>query len=90
MTRRRTVPEPATSLMKHSTTLPNSDRRWALTGSAPIAATTGRWSADEDAPLMYYRRSWGVWKPAPRQIGSRAIPALEVSGQDLLWEGAEL
>jgi flavin reductase (DIM6/NTAB) family NADH-FMN oxidoreductase RutF len=50
----------------------------------------GSGSADEDAPLMYYRRSWGVWKPAPRQIGSRAIPALEVSGQDLLWEGAEL
>ena len=50
----------------------------------------GSSAADEDAPLMYYRRSWGVWKPAPRQIGSRAIPALEVSGQDLLWEGAEL
>ncbi len=44
----------------------------------------------EDAPLMYYRRSWGVWRPAPRDIESRKIPALEVSGQDLLWEGAEL
>jgi flavin reductase (DIM6/NTAB) family NADH-FMN oxidoreductase RutF len=50
----------------------------------------GAGAADEDAPLMYYRRSWGVWKPAPRQIGRREIPALEVSGQDLLWEGAEL
>jgi len=50
----------------------------------------GGGAADEDAPLMYYRRSWGVWKPAPRQIGRREIPALEVSGQDLLWEGAEL
>ena len=50
----------------------------------------GGGAADEDAPLMYYRRSWGVWKPAPRQIGRRQIPALEVSGQDLLWEGAEL
>ena len=50
----------------------------------------GSSAADEDAPLMYYRRSWGVWKPAPRAIGSREIPALEVSGQDLLWEGAEL
>jgi flavin reductase (DIM6/NTAB) family NADH-FMN oxidoreductase RutF len=47
-------------------------------------------SADEDAPLMYYRRSWGVWRPAPRDIERRQIPALEVSGQDLLWEGAEL
>ena len=25
-----------------------------------------------------------------REIGRREIPALEVSGQDLLWEGAEL
>jgi flavin reductase (NADH) len=50
----------------------------------------GAGAADEDAPLMYYRRSWGVWKPAPREIGSRKIPALEISGQDLLWEGAEL
>jgi len=47
-------------------------------------------AADEDAPLMYYRRSWGVWRPAPRDIERRQIPALEVSGQDLLWEGAEL
>ena len=47
-------------------------------------------AADDDAPLMYYRRSWGVWKPAPRDAGSRQIPAIEVSGQDLLWEGAEL
>ena len=50
----------------------------------------GAGAADEDAPLMYYRRSWGVWKPAPRQIESRQITAIEVSGQDLLWEGAEL
>jgi flavin reductase (DIM6/NTAB) family NADH-FMN oxidoreductase RutF len=47
-------------------------------------------ASDEDAPLMYYRRSWGVWRPAPRAIERRQIPALEVSGQDLLWEGAEL
>jgi flavin reductase (DIM6/NTAB) family NADH-FMN oxidoreductase RutF len=50
----------------------------------------GGGAADEDAPLMYYRRSWGVWRPAPRDIERRAVPALEVSGQDLLWEGAEL
>jgi flavin reductase (DIM6/NTAB) family NADH-FMN oxidoreductase RutF len=46
--------------------------------------------SDEDAPLMYYRRSWGVWRPAPRDIERHRIPTLEVSGQDLLWEGAEL
>lgn len=50
----------------------------------------GAGAADEDAPLMYYRRSWGVWRPAPRTIERRQIAALEVSGQDLLWEGAEL
>jgi flavin reductase (DIM6/NTAB) family NADH-FMN oxidoreductase RutF len=50
----------------------------------------GAGATDEDAPLMYYRRSWGVWKPAPRSIASREIPAIEVSGRDLLWEGAEL
>ena len=50
----------------------------------------GAGAADDDAPLMYYRRSWGVWKPAPREMPSRQIPAIEVSGQALLWEGAEL
>jgi flavin reductase (NADH) len=50
----------------------------------------GAGAADDDAPLMYYRRSWGVWRPAPRRIERREIAALEVSGQDLLWEGAEL
>jgi len=50
----------------------------------------GAGAADDDAPLMYYRRSWGVWKPAPREMPSREIPAIEVSGQALLWEGAEL
>jgi len=50
----------------------------------------GACAADDDAPLMYYRRSWGVWRPAPRRIERREIPAIEISGQDLLWEGAEL
>lgn len=50
----------------------------------------GAGAAADDAPLMYYRRSWGVWRPAPRQIERRQMPAIEVSGQDLLWEGAEL
>ena len=49
----------------------------------------GAGAADDDAPLMYYRRSWGVWRPAPRRTEQRKILALEVSGQDLLWEGAE-
>ena len=30
----------------------------------------GAGAADDDAPLMYYRRSWGVWKPAPRDAGA--------------------
>jgi flavin reductase (DIM6/NTAB) family NADH-FMN oxidoreductase RutF len=50
----------------------------------------GAGAADEDAPLMYYRRSWGVWRPAPRRIERREIAAIEVSGQTLRWEGAEL
>ncbi len=50
----------------------------------------GAGAADEDVPLMYYRRSWGVWRPSPRQIERREITALEVDGQDVLWEGAEL
>jgi flavin reductase (DIM6/NTAB) family NADH-FMN oxidoreductase RutF len=50
----------------------------------------GEGADDGAAPLMYYRRSWGVWKPAPREGPSRQIPAIEVSGRDLLWEGAEL
>ncbi len=45
-----------------------------------------------DPPLMYYRRSWGVWSPAqelnePTPVEIRAI---EVSGRDLRWQGAEL
>jgi flavin reductase (DIM6/NTAB) family NADH-FMN oxidoreductase RutF len=50
----------------------------------------GEPAADDAAPLMYYRRSWGVWRPAERQIDRKAIPAIEVSGRDLRWEGLEL
>ena len=44
-----------------------------------------------EPPLMYYRRSWGVWSPMqeleePQPV---AIPAMEVSGRDLRWQGAE-
>jgi flavin reductase (DIM6/NTAB) family NADH-FMN oxidoreductase RutF len=43
------------------------------------------------APLMYYRRSWGVWSPAqePSEPEPVAIRAMEVSGRDLRWQGAE-
>ncbi len=42
-------------------------------------------------PLMYYRRSWGVWTPAHEATDPEAveIPAIEVSGRDLRWQGAE-
>jgi hypothetical protein len=39
---------------------------------------------------MYYRRSWGVWSPTqePSEEPVR-IAAMEVSGRDLRWQGAE-
>jgi flavin reductase (DIM6/NTAB) family NADH-FMN oxidoreductase RutF len=44
-----------------------------------------------EPPLMYYRRSWGVWSPVqePTEQDPVAIPAMEVSGRDLRWQGAE-
>jgi flavin reductase (NADH) len=46
---------------------------------------------DLDSPLMYYRRSWGVWSPAQEASEPEpvAIRAIEVSGRDLRWQGAE-
>jgi flavin reductase (DIM6/NTAB) family NADH-FMN oxidoreductase RutF len=41
------------------------------------------------APLMYYRRSWGVWTPA-EEPGAEAMRPMEVSGRDLRWHGAEM
>lgn len=46
---------------------------------------------DLEPPLMYYRRSWGVWSPAhdvdePAPV---AIRPREVSARDLRWQGAE-
>ena len=47
---------------------------------------------EREPPLMYYRRSWGVWSPAqePSEPEPVAIRAMEVSGRDLRWQGAEL
>jgi flavin reductase (DIM6/NTAB) family NADH-FMN oxidoreductase RutF len=44
-----------------------------------------------EPPLMYYRRSWGVWSPALEggEADQMAIPAIEVSGRDLRWQGVE-
>ena len=44
-----------------------------------------------EPPLMYYRRSWGVWSPVHDETEPDAvsIPAMEVSGRDLRWQGAE-
>jgi flavin reductase (DIM6/NTAB) family NADH-FMN oxidoreductase RutF len=44
---------------------------------------------DEGSPLMYYRRSWGVWAPVEEEA-REAVPTLEVSGRELRWEGAEI
>jgi flavin reductase ActVB len=45
-----------------------------------------------EPPLMYYRRSWGVWSPVhePEEPDAVAIPPMEVSGRDLRWQGAEI
>jgi flavin reductase (DIM6/NTAB) family NADH-FMN oxidoreductase RutF len=42
-----------------------------------------------DAPLMYYRRSWGVWTPAHDETDEPERVTMEVSGRDLRWQGAE-
>jgi len=43
-------------------------------------------------PLMYYRRSWGVWSPVheSEEPDPVSIPAIEVSARDLRWQGAEM
>ena len=50
----------------------------------------GEGAADEDAPLMYYRRSWGVWKPAPRRDARAARSRRSRSAARPCSEGAEL
>jgi flavin reductase (DIM6/NTAB) family NADH-FMN oxidoreductase RutF len=44
-----------------------------------------------EPPLMYYRRSWGVWTPAHEEGEPEpvAIVAREVSARDLRWQGVE-
>jgi flavin reductase (DIM6/NTAB) family NADH-FMN oxidoreductase RutF len=47
---------------------------------------------EADSPLMYYRRSWGVWSPAhePSEPDPVPVAAMEVSARDLRWQGAEM
>jgi flavin reductase (DIM6/NTAB) family NADH-FMN oxidoreductase RutF len=44
-----------------------------------------------EPPLLYYRRSWGVWSPTqdPDEPEPVRIASIEVSGRDLRWQGAE-
>jgi flavin reductase (NADH) len=44
-----------------------------------------------EPPLLYYRRSWGVWSPVHEADEGEPmrIRAIEVSGRDLRWQGAE-
>ena len=49
----------------------------------------GAGPSDDDTPLMYYRRSWGVWAPVVEDE-PEPVPAQEVSARDLRWQGAEL
>jgi flavin reductase (DIM6/NTAB) family NADH-FMN oxidoreductase RutF len=46
--------------------------------------------AELEPPLLYYRRSWGVWSPThePDEPEPVEIPPQEVSGRDLRWQGA--
>jgi flavin reductase (DIM6/NTAB) family NADH-FMN oxidoreductase RutF len=46
---------------------------------------------DLEPPLMYYRRSWGVWSPVhePAEEIPLAGEPIEVSGRDLKWQGIE-
>ena len=52
---------------------------------------TGGVQPELEPPLMYYRRSWGVWSPThdASEPDPRSIPAIEVSGRDLQWQGVE-
>jgi len=47
---------------------------------------------EHEPPLMYYRRSWGVWTPAHEETEPEPVPIepIELSGRDLRWQGAEL
>jgi flavin reductase (DIM6/NTAB) family NADH-FMN oxidoreductase RutF len=42
-------------------------------------------------PLMYYRRSWGVWTPAHDPGEPEPVaPGVEIGARDLRWQGAEI
>jgi flavin reductase ActVB len=46
-----------------------------------------------EPPLMYYRRSWGVWTPTQDPAEpkpERLEHSIEVSARDLRWQGAEM
>lgn len=58
-----------------------------------VAAVEGGGVRPElEPPLMYYRRSWGVWSPVHEPDEPEPVPihSIEVSGRDLRWQGAEL
>jgi flavin reductase (DIM6/NTAB) family NADH-FMN oxidoreductase RutF len=44
----------------------------------------------DDSPLMYYRRSWGVWTPTQEPGKPERMRPIEISARDLRWHGAEL
>ncbi len=55
--------------------------------------TQGAVMSEPEPPLLYYRRSWGVWSPTqdPNEPEpERLAPSIEVSARDLRWQGAEL
>jgi flavin reductase (DIM6/NTAB) family NADH-FMN oxidoreductase RutF len=48
---------------------------------------------EHEVPLMYYRRSWGVWTPTQDPAEpepERLAHSIEVSARDLRWQGAEM
>ena len=47
-------------------------------------------AGDDDSPLMYYRRSWGVWTPTQEPGTPEPMKPIEISARDLRWHGAEL
>ena len=47
-------------------------------------------AATNEAPLMYYRRSWGVWTPAREPGRPEPMHPIEVGARDLRWHGAEM
>jgi flavin reductase (DIM6/NTAB) family NADH-FMN oxidoreductase RutF len=50
----------------------------------------GQGPSGDELPLMYYRRSWGVWTPAHGAEAEEPVAGMEVSGRDLRWQGAEI